>query len=117
MRVVSGTAQEEHNLFGAKMELTATKIVEMFCESVPGACLQMYTLLWYGGGDNMTQKVTSIVISAFTIGMGSAAISYDFDADPEQRKKNPAFYGKLSTSFGVGGVRTNITTPPRLSPG
>ena len=97
MRVVSGTAQEEHNLFDAKTELVFTKMVEMFCESVPGACLQMYTLLWYGGGDSMTQKVTSIVISAFTTGMGSAAISYDFDADPVKRNQNPTFYGKLNT--------------------
>jgi hypothetical protein len=39
MRVVSNADIEEYQLMDAKMELAATKAVEMFCESIPGESL------------------------------------------------------------------------------
>ena len=47
-----------------------------------------------GEGQSRT-KGFSIVVSALTTGMGSAAISYDFDSDPDERRRNPSFYGFL----------------------
>ena len=39
MRVVSNTEMDEHHLIDAKKELVATKMCEMFCESIPGESL------------------------------------------------------------------------------
>ncbi|GMI28476.1 hypothetical protein TeGR_g12203 [Tetraparma gracilis] len=95
MRVVSNTEMHEHHAMDAKTELVATKMAEMFCESIPGCVLQVYALIQGGSRDKMGTKVLSIVVSAITTGMGSAAISYDFDSDPENRRKLPDFYGYL----------------------
>ncbi|GMI40481.1 hypothetical protein TeGR_g7371, partial [Tetraparma gracilis] len=95
MRVVSNAEMHEHHLFDAKLELMATKGIEMFCESIPGCILQVYALIQGGSEGQMGTKVLSIVVSAITTGMGSASISYDFDSDPEERRKLPSFYGYL----------------------
>ncbi|GMI22120.1 hypothetical protein TeGR_g11755 [Tetraparma gracilis] len=95
MRVVSNAEMHEHHVVDAKVELVATKMCEMFCESIPGCILQVYALIQGGSGGKMGTKVFSIVVSAITTGMGSAAISYDFDSDPEKRRKLPSFYGYL----------------------
>ncbi|GMI22418.1 hypothetical protein TeGR_g13348, partial [Tetraparma gracilis] len=95
MRVVSNAEMEEYQLIDAKSELVFTKVCEMFCESIPGCILQVYALIQGGSGGQMGTKVFSIVVSAITTGMGSAAISYDFDSDPENRRKLPDFYGYL----------------------
>jgi hypothetical protein len=36
MRVVSNAEMDEHHAMDAKTELVATKMAEMFCESIPG---------------------------------------------------------------------------------
>ena len=98
MRVVSNAEMHEHHVVDAKMELAFTKGAEMFCESIPGeplaagarvlrqpaapltpllaGCILQVTALIQGGTkDQMATKVLSIVVSAITTGMGSAAIS------------------------------------------
>ncbi|GMI36375.1 hypothetical protein TeGR_g14709 [Tetraparma gracilis] len=95
MRVVSNAEMHEHHVLDAKMELAFTKCAEMFCESIPGCILQVTALIQGGSGGQMGTKVLSIIVSAITTGMGSAAISYDFDSDPEKRRKLPSFYGYL----------------------
>ena len=91
--VCSGKKMEEHHVFDAKTELAFTKCVEMVCESIPGCLLQMYVVLKVG--DTSTKAVTSVVISALTTGFASGTISYDYDTDPENRKKSPDFYGYI----------------------
>ncbi|GMI34230.1 hypothetical protein TeGR_g7990 [Tetraparma gracilis] len=95
MRVVAKAEMDEHHMLSAKMELAATKCVEMFCESIPGCILQVTALIQGGSGGKMGTKVFSIVVSAITTGMNSASISYDFDSDPKQRRLLPSFYGYL----------------------
>ncbi|GMI29077.1 hypothetical protein TeGR_g11360 [Tetraparma gracilis] len=95
MRVVKNAEMHEHHLMDAKLELVFNKGVEMFCESIPGCILQVTALIQGGSGGKMGTKVLSIVVSALTTGMGSASISYDFDSDPEKRRKLPNFYGYL----------------------
>ena len=100
-KVASGAVHEENTAFDPKLEMTYSKGVELATESIPGSILQCYALLRGGGRGKVTEKVVSIAISAFTTGMCSASISYDFDSDPEQRRKNPAFYGKKGTSLAL----------------
>ncbi|GMI53113.1 hypothetical protein TeGR_g14713 [Tetraparma gracilis] len=95
MRVVSNTEMHEHHAMDAKAELVANKMCEMFCESIPGCILQVYALIQGGSGGKMRTKVFSIVVSAITTGMSSASISYDFDSDPDNRRRLPSFYGYL----------------------
>jgi len=45
------------------------------------------------------------VISALTTGFASATLSYDYDTDPSERRKNPAFYGYIPDN---GNVRTGL---------
>ena len=69
-RVLRNTRQEEYQMFDCKVELTATKMFEMFAESIPGSILQIYALLRRGKADGKTtQKVLSVVFSAISTGM------------------------------------------------
>ncbi|GMI28253.1 hypothetical protein TeGR_g4924, partial [Tetraparma gracilis] len=95
MRVVQNAKIREKQVFNPKLELTLTKCIEMFCESIPGCILQIHSLLLNGGKGKLRSKLFSIGVSAITTGMSSAAISYDFDADPANRKAMPLFYGYL----------------------
>jgi hypothetical protein len=118
-RVASGGEAEEGGILDPQIELTATKLAELFGESIPGkifldqqtylfvsvysyspyfsfragCILQIYVILQTGDWSN--QAVASIIISAMTAGMVSASISYDFDVDPARRKATPEFYGYI----------------------
>ncbi|GMI26577.1 hypothetical protein TeGR_g12435, partial [Tetraparma gracilis] len=105
MRVVSNAEMHEHHVMDVKVELVGTKMAEMFCESIPGCILQVYALIQGRSGAQMGTKVLSIVVSAITTGMASASISYDFDSDPENRRKLPSFYGYLPDE---GNARTTM---------
>jgi hypothetical protein len=73
---VKGDEMEEYHVCDAKMELTFSKGIEMFAESIPGSILQTYAAL------NMLQRgakppdaaVISIISSALTTGFTSASI-------------------------------------------
>ena len=102
MRVVSNAEMDEHHVLDAKGELVFTKCVEMICESIPGefraralrvpaasltplfvgCILQVYALIQGGSGGRMGTKLFSIIVSAITTGMGSAAISCAFNTLP-----------------------------------
>ena len=58
-----------------------------------GCILQIYALL--KTGETSKRAVASIVISAFTTGMVSATISFDYDVDPIKRRETPGFYGYI----------------------
>ena len=104
-KVCMGKEMEEQHVVDAINELTAIKVVEIVCESVPGCVLQMFAML-----KKMQQneaigraEVASVVVSALTTGYSSATISYDYDTDPVKRKETPDFYGYIPDE---GGVRT-----------
>ena len=75
-RVCLGREMEDHHVFDAKVELVATKGVEMVCESIPGALLQLYVLLKQS--DTVTRAtVGSVIVSAMTTGFSSASMSFE----------------------------------------
>ena len=90
-RVASGAMQEENTLVDPQTEATATKIFEMFGESIPSSVLQTYALI--GSGELSAGPVTSIAISCFAIAYTSTQISIDMDTNPSSRLKAPSFYG------------------------
>ena len=75
-RVCLGREMEEHHVFDAKVELAATKGIEMICESIPGSILQLYVLF---DDKNLISRATvgSVLISAMTAGFMSASISFE----------------------------------------
>ena len=111
MRVVSNAEMHEHHVLDATMELACTKGIEMFCESIPGetlaralqvaaalltpllagCILQVTALIQGGSGGKMGTKVLSIVVSAITTGMGSAAISCAFNTLPQAPRQIPSY--------------------------
>jgi len=74
-RVCAGQEMEEHHAIDAKVELIATKGIEMACESIPGAILQLYVLLKVKNVSRAT--VGSVIVSATTTGFSSASISFE----------------------------------------
>jgi len=76
-RVVGGHEMQEHHAFDAKAELVMSKGIEMGCESIPGAVLQLYAIL--KSGSRKKRLIGSVVVSALTTGVSSATISFDFD--------------------------------------
>ena len=92
-RVANGDVQEENSLVDYQMELTFTKVCEMFCESIPSSVLQTFALL--ESGDASEQVVASIVVSASCIAFVSSTISQDFDTHPAKRLGSPNFYGYM----------------------
>ena len=90
MRVASGEAQPENSVMDPQMELTFTKTIEMFAESIPSSVLQVHALL--GSDEFSKQAVFSILVSASAIAFASTTISVDFDTDPVKRKNSPSFY-------------------------
>jgi len=75
-RVCLGREMEEHHVFDAKVELSATKGIEMVCESIPGSILQLYALF---NGKSLISRATvgSVLISAMTTGFSSASMSFE----------------------------------------
>ena len=70
--------------------------IELSCESIPGAILQVFVWL-----QNPTKAgkgaLVSIIISALTTGFASAMIAFDLEVDTANRKNEPKFYGKYNT--------------------
>ncbi|GMI09905.1 hypothetical protein TrLO_g15291 [Triparma laevis f. longispina] len=97
-RVVIGAKLEKDSFVNPMMELTATKLCEMFAESIPGIIIQasaIMTSLEAGAAVSST-VYTSIFLSVLTTGFIGATMSYDFDTDPSRRSFNPEFYGYVS---------------------
>jgi len=75
-KVVSGKEADAHSVTDAKFELVCSKAVEIMCESLPGAILQLYAIL---KGAKSRRAIVSVAVSALTTGFSSASISFDYD--------------------------------------
>ena len=72
-------------------ELMVSKCVELVCESIPGALLQMLLLLMYNHWT--TAAILSILISCLSTAFTATIVAYDNDTNVAKRKESPAFYG------------------------
>jgi len=90
MRVASGMERVEDAILDPQTELSITKTVEIFGESIPSSVLQTYALL--GSEVFSRQAVFSIFVSAGCIAFVSSTISLDFDTDNVKRLIAPSFY-------------------------
>ncbi len=95
VRIARGNETSEDTITDPIFDLTAGKGIHMFCESIPATLVQTYVILkdvMDGKAPNLI-SLSSIIVSTLTTGFTAATISYDFDTDPENRKKSPQYYG------------------------
>ncbi|GMI41293.1 hypothetical protein TeGR_g7447 [Tetraparma gracilis] len=102
-RVADGNERNEHATVNPDIELTATRIFELICESIPGSVLQLTALVREASkadGEISKAALASIIVSACTTGFTAATISFDFDVGPQRRRDEPDFYGYIPDSAG-----------------
>ena len=96
-RVATGKEDEQLGMSPLK-EMGFSKGIELAAESIPGNVLQIYVFIT--SPTRSTLHLVSILVSTMTTAFASAVMSFDMDASPDQRKKNPDFYGFLGdTNF------------------
>ena len=91
-RVASGKKQEPGQAVNPIIEMTCTRMIEMFAEGIPGTIIQLMAILTNDGTVAILAWV-SLFTSLLSTGFISASISYDFDTHPKKRKSDPTFYG------------------------
>jgi hypothetical protein len=91
--LASGAEQLEGAALTPLNSYTLVKAVEMFCEAIPGFTLQAVALIT----SKTTSKaaVFSLLVSAGSAGLCSAAITFDFDTDMAERRASPHLYGMI----------------------
>ena len=99
-KVAAGKEKEKDTYVDPMLELTGSKLAEMFAESIPGILIQTSAILSTSeaGREVTSTAYVSILLSILTTGYVSATLSYDFDTDPQRRAFNPEFYGYVSDS-------------------
>jgi len=71
-RVATGKKEEVGQMFDSMVEMTATKLIELFAEAVPGVFIQMYSIL--AAGEASTAALTSIAASTLSAGFIAASV-------------------------------------------
>jgi hypothetical protein len=94
-RILSGTANVGAPLVSMQ-ERTACEVVEIVCESVPTALIQMHDLL--GAAKPSFATVFSIIMSCLSIATITTIMFFDYDTDPSNRLHTPMFYGAVPHS-------------------
>jgi hypothetical protein len=103
--IASGMEQLEGSLLTPMQDYVVFKCVEMFTEALPGFTLQSLALI-------TSEKISieaalSLLVSAASAGLCSAALTYDTDTDMPSRKLAPHIYGMIPNT-GRGLAYTNL---------
>ncbi|GMH80619.1 hypothetical protein TL16_g08624 [Triparma laevis f. inornata] len=89
-RVVIG-AEQVGAPVDPKVEMMFTKMLELFCEAIPGALIQSYAFLV--GSNQSNAAIFSLIVSVFTASFTATGISFNTDVDKNKRAHTPDFYG------------------------
>ncbi|GMH91106.1 hypothetical protein TL16_g11959 [Triparma laevis f. inornata] len=94
-KVASGAEHEKDTQVDPLVEMSMSKSVEIFAESIPNIIIQTAAILktLETGTKPTGMALTSLLMSALTTGFVSASISYDLDSEPKSRANNPTFFG------------------------
>jgi len=96
-RMCVSKEQKEGQLLEPTIDLTITKVIELFFEAIPGTILQSFAYLQFMMDPNkkrnegMKRALMSIILSAATSGFTAGCITYDLDTNVNNRKN--VFYG------------------------
>jgi len=94
-RILSDTASVGAPMT-SKAERKGCEVVEIVCESVPTALIQMHNLL--GAAKLSFATVFSIIMSCLSIATITTIMFFGFDTDPANRLVSPMFYGAVPDS-------------------
>jgi hypothetical protein len=95
LRILGGTANVGAPLV-SKQERFGCEMVEIVCESVPTALIQMHDLL--GAAKLSFATIFSISTSCLSIATITTSMFFDYDTDPANRLHTPMFYGAVPDS-------------------
>jgi hypothetical protein len=103
VRVATDEKKKDYQVVEPFIDLCGAKAIELFCEAIPGCVVQCYALIDDATttGEFSTSALTSIAISAMSVGYTSATISYDCDTDVKKRLAAPDFYGFIPDEPGA----------------
>lgn len=93
-RVASGEMYRKGSVVNSKLELVFGRVFELAFEGIPGALIQVYAILSSTASMSM-MALPSLVLSCLTSGYTVAAVTYDLDTSPEERRINPTMYGMM----------------------
>ena len=94
-RILSDTASVGAPMT-SKAERKGCEVVEIVCESVPTALIQIHNLL--GVAQPSFATVFSIIMSCLSIATITTIMFFDYDTDPLNRLHTPMFYGAVPHS-------------------
>jgi hypothetical protein len=94
-RILSGMANVGAPM-DSKSERVGCEVVEIVCESVPTALIQIHNLL--GVAKPSFATVFSIIMSCLSIATITTIMFFDYDTDPSNRLHTPMFYGAVPHS-------------------
>jgi hypothetical protein len=94
-RILSDTASVGAPMT-SKAERKGCEVVEIVCESVPTALIQMHNLL--GAAKLSFATVFSIIMSCLSIATITTLMFFDYDTDATARLRTPMFYGAVPDS-------------------
>jgi len=97
-RVIAGAEQSAGSLANARAQMSGSQVIEVVFEGIPGTIIQLMAL-FQDGADTSAWRLASLGSSAFTTAFISADMSFGWDASPEQRRRDPRFYGYLPTQL------------------
>ena len=92
-KIVMNQKRSTNSHFDPMMGFIANKLIEVCCESIPGAVMQGFVYLQGGVSTQSSQQVVSIGISVLTVAYTSTVLSLDYDLSANRRAAAPTFYG------------------------
>ncbi len=91
-RLARGKEHDPGAPMAPKMAVMVGKVAERVFESIPGAILTAATLLGSADARSLS-TVVSVIFACLATAFLATTIAYNFDADAERRRWEPAFLG------------------------
>jgi hypothetical protein len=90
-RLNAGVEADHELVTTIGIEITVTRVVDVFAESIPNCVIQSYAFII--SPRTSFVPLISIFVSAATAAFNTATVSYESDIEPISRNQNPRFYG------------------------
>jgi hypothetical protein len=94
-KVTTNAEQQPGQALDALTELNYSKVVEMFCEAIPGLLIQSFALITSNQTASSKVPIFSLLMSAFSIGMIATTIAFESDTNLVKRRESPEIYGMV----------------------
>jgi hypothetical protein len=92
VRLARGAKHDPGAPVNRKTAIMIGKAIERVLESIPGSVLQAVTLLNHADA-RTPLALGSICFACLATAFFATTLAYNFDTDPEEQRRYPAFYG------------------------